>query len=77
VKSVALEVPRAADSLRYVLEAERGGVAASCTKVVRGIALRSERTDLGAWLHGLFEDMSAYVERDRAARDLLTGFLSR
>jgi hypothetical protein len=77
IKSVALEIPRGADILRYALEAERGGVAASCTKVVRGIALRTERTELGAWLHGLFEDMSSYVERDRAARELLTGFLSR
>jgi hypothetical protein len=76
VKSVALEVPRAADTLRYALEAERGAIAASCTKVVRGIALRSERVDFGQWLHGLFEDVSAYVERDRVARDLLTSFLA-
>ncbi len=76
VKSVALDVPRGADTLRYALEAERGGVAASCTKVVRGVALRTERTELGEWMRALFEDMSAYVERDRAARDLLSAFLS-
>jgi hypothetical protein len=75
-KSVALDVPRGADVLRYVLEAERSGVAASCTKVVRGVALRTERIDLGEWMHALLEDMSAYVERDRAARELLTAFLS-
>ena len=77
VKSVALDVPLGTDVLRYTLEAERGGVAASCTKLVRGVALRTERTDVGAWLQALFDDMSAYVERDRAARDLLTTFLSR
>lgn len=76
-KSVALDVPRGADVLRYALEAERGGVAASCTKIVRGVALRTERADLGEWMHGLLEDMSAYVERDRAAQMLLTTFLSR
>jgi hypothetical protein len=76
VKSVALEVPRPADILRYALESERGGVAASCTKIVRGVALRTERVDLGQWMQGLLEDMSAYVERDRAARDMLAAFLS-
>jgi hypothetical protein len=77
VKSVALDVPRGADVLRYALEAERGGVAASCTKIVRGVALRTERADLGEWMRGLLEDMSVYIERDRAARTLLTTFLSR
>jgi hypothetical protein len=76
VKSVALDVPRGTDVLRYALESERGSVAASCTKIVRGVALRTERTDLGAWMQGLLEDMGAYVERDRVARDLLTRFLA-
>jgi hypothetical protein len=75
-KSVALDVPRGADVLRYVLEADRTGVAASCTKVVRGVALRTERIDVGEWMRGLLEDMSAYVERDRSARELLTAFLT-
>ncbi len=75
-KSVALDVPRGADVLRYVLEADRTGIAASCTKVVRGVALRTERIDVGEWMRALLEDMSAFVERDRAARDLLTAFLS-
>ncbi len=76
VKSVSLDIPRGADVLRYTLETERGGVVAACTKVVRGVALRTERIDLGEWLRGLFEDVGAYVERDRSARDLLTQFLS-
>jgi hypothetical protein len=76
VKSVALDVPRGVDVLRYTLEAERGGVVASCTKIVRGVALRTERTDLGEWMRGLLEDMSAYVEGDRSTRELLTTFLS-
>ncbi len=76
VKSVALDVPRGADILRYSLEAERGGIAASCTKLVRGVALRTERTELGQWMQALLEDMSAYVEHDRSARELLTTFLA-
>jgi hypothetical protein len=76
VKSVSLDVPRGADLLRYSLEAERGGVAATCTKVVRGVALRTERVDLGEWMHALLEDVSAYVTADRSARELLTSFLS-
>ncbi len=77
VKSVSIDVPRGPDVLRYTLEAERGGVAAACTKIVRGVALRTERTDVGEWMKGLFEDVGAYVERDRSARDLLHSFLSR
>ncbi len=76
VRSVDLTVPRGGDALRYVLEAERGGVVASCTKLVRGVALRTERVELGAWMQGLLEDVSAYVEHDRSARELLTTFLS-
>lgn len=76
VKSVSLDVPRGADVLRYTLEVERNGVAAACTKVVRGVALRTERIDLGEWMRGLLEDVAAYVERDRSARELLTQFLS-
>jgi hypothetical protein len=76
VRSVALDVPRGADVLRYALETERGGVGASCSKIVRGVALRTERVELGAWLQALLEDLSAYVGHDRTARDLLTRFLS-
>ena len=75
-KSVSIDVPSGADVLRYTLEAERGGVAASCTKVVRGVALRTERTDVGRWMQHLLEDMTAYVEADRSARDMLTTFLA-
>ncbi len=76
VRSVAVAIPRGGDELRYALEIERGGVAASCTKVVRGVALRTERVELGTWMQGLLEDVSAYVEHDHSARELLTTFLS-
>jgi hypothetical protein len=71
-KAVSIDVPSGDHALRYTLEAERFGIAASCTKIVRGIALRTERVDVGEWLQGLMEDVGAYVERDRAAREFLT-----
>jgi len=76
-KSVVLDVPRGDHALRYALAVERSGVAASVTKVVRGIALRTEPCEIGEWLRGLFDDVGAYVERDRSTRELLTSFLSR
>jgi len=76
-KSVVLDVPRGEHALRYALAFERSGVAASVTKVVRGIALRTEPCEIGEWLRGLFDDVGAYVERDRSTRELLTSFFAR
>ncbi len=76
-RAVVIDVPRGDQVLRYALEGTRSGIATSCTKVVRGIALRTETCDVGEWLRGLFEDVSAYVERDRAAREQLTSFFAR
>ncbi len=76
-RSVVLDVPHGDHVLRYALEATRTGIETSCTKVVRGIALRTERCEPDGWLHGLFDDVSAYAERDRSTRDLLTSFFSR
>jgi len=75
-RAVILEVPVGDHIMRYALEAGRTGVDATCTKVVRGIALRTERADIGEWLRGLFEDVGAYVERDRSTRDLLHSFFT-
>ena len=76
-RSVVLDVPHGDHVLRYALEAVRTGIETTCTKVVRGIALRTERCAPDEWLHGLFDDVSAYVERDRSTRELLTSFFSR
>jgi hypothetical protein len=76
-RSVFIDVPSGDHVFRYALEAGRAGVETTCTKVVRGIALRTERCDLGEWLHGLYDDVGAYAERDRSTRDTLTSFFSR
>lgn len=76
VEALQLTVPLGDGSdLRFNLAAHRSGIEASATKVVRGVALRTETVDLDAWLHFLYETMGAYVERDRRTRDTLTRFL--
>jgi hypothetical protein len=75
VEAFSLDVPLRDNVLRYTLAARRGGIEASATKVVRGVALRTEVVDLDEWLRGLYEDLGAYVERDRQTRETLTRFL--
>ncbi len=76
-QAVAIDVPTGDAVLRYALAASRAGIAASVTKVVRGIALRTETVDIDAWLAALVEDVGAYVERDRATRDRLAQLFGR
>jgi hypothetical protein len=77
VEALQLTIPSGDRALRYNLAANRGGIEASVTNVVRGIALRTETVDPDAWLRGLYEDLGAYVERDRNTRETLTRFLER
>lgn len=73
VELLMLDVPRASDLLRYVLaRTPYGAVEASVTRVVRGVALRTERCEIGDWVQGLIEDLAAYVARERTMRDALT-----
>jgi hypothetical protein len=75
VEALALDVPVREGVLRYGLASRRGGIEATATKVVRGVALRTESVDLDEWLRGLYEDLGAYVDRDRRTRDTLSRFL--
>jgi hypothetical protein len=76
VEALQLTIPSGDGSdLRFNLAAHRSGIEASATKVVRGVALRTETVDLDAWLHFLYETMGAYVERDHRTRETLTRFL--
>jgi hypothetical protein len=75
VEALQLTIPVRDGALRYNLAATRSGIEASATKVVRGVALRTESVDLDAWLRGLYEDLGAFVERDRHTRETLTRFL--
>jgi hypothetical protein len=75
VEAFSLDVPVRDFALRYSLVTRRGGIDATVTKVVRGVALRTESIDLDAWLAGLYDDLGGYIERDRRTRDTLTRFL--
>jgi hypothetical protein len=75
VEALQLTIPMGDRGLRYNLAAQRGGIEASVTNVVRGVALRTETVDIDAWLSGLYIDLGAFVERDRHARETLTRFL--
>jgi hypothetical protein len=73
VDAVWLDVPRRDDVLRYQLaRTPPGGVEASVTRFLRGIKNKTLTVDLGEWTEGLIADLSAYVERERGAREILT-----
>jgi hypothetical protein len=72
VESLALDIPRASDVLRYLLVRDRFGVRAIVERYVRGIRLKAQSVEVGEWTAGLLDDLTAYVERERAARDVLT-----
>lgn len=72
VEAFSLDVPRGADVLRYALaRGPYGGIDATVTRFVRGVKLRTEACDVGAWAQGLVEDLGSYVERERCAREAL------
>lgn len=75
VEAFSIDVPVSDFAVRYSLAARRGGIEATATKVVRGVALKTLTVDLDAWLHDLYENLGAFIERDRATRDTLSRFL--
>ena len=73
VDAIALDVPRSADLLRYMLaRTPQGGIEATVTRFIRGVKNRTQTADLADWMHGLIEDLGAYVERERGVRENLT-----
>jgi hypothetical protein len=73
VEALSLDVPRPSDVLRYVLaRTPYRGIEASVTRIVRGVALRTERAEIGEWVRGLIDDLGAYVVRERSAHETLT-----
>lgn len=73
VEAVALDVPRRDDVLRYALaRTPRGDVEATVTRFLRGIKNKTLVVGVDEWSQGLADDLAAYVERERGARDTLT-----
>src|SRR3954453_15916198 len=60
---------------RYEAERERRSVACRRRTVVRGIALKSEELDLGAWIDALSADLVDEAARSERARTALQGLL--
>jgi hypothetical protein len=72
VEEVALDVPRRDDLLRYALARTRHGIEATVTRYLRGIKNKTLAVDVAEWTRGLIDDLGAYVERERGARETLT-----
>ena len=71
VEIVALDVPRRDDLLRYALTRTRHGVEATVTRFLRGIKNKTVAVDVAEWTRALIDDLGAYVERERGAREVL------
>jgi hypothetical protein len=71
VEEIALDVPRRDDLMRYALTRARHGVEATVTRFLRGVKNKTLVVDVGEWTHALIEDLGAYVERERGAREVL------
>ncbi|HEY6234511.1 MAG TPA: hypothetical protein VIW69_05300 [Candidatus Elarobacter sp.] len=70
-EEVALAVPRRDDLLRYALTRTRSGIEATVTRFLRGVKNKTVAVDVGEWTHALIDDLAAYVERERGAREVL------
>ena len=71
VEDIALDVPRRDDMLRYTLTRTRHGVEATVTRYLRGIKNKTVAVDVAEWTRALIDDLGAYVERERGAREVL------
>jgi hypothetical protein len=72
VKRVSLEL----GELRFELARSGGAVVAQCTKVVRGIALKTERLNLDAWLQELAQALTVQASASSQDRVALERLLS-
>jgi hypothetical protein len=71
VEDIALDVPRRDDLLRYALTRTRHGIEATVTRFLRGIKNKTVVVDVAEWTRALIDDLGAYVERERGAREVL------
>jgi hypothetical protein len=62
---------------RYMIErAKHGGLRASRTKVVRGIALKTDELPVDEWIEALSRDLAQYAARNAQARLALERLLT-
>lgn len=60
---------------QYVLENQRGRLNTSRSKLVRGVAIKSELLDLNPWIDALSQELVARASQEAAARESLERFL--
>lgn len=71
-RRVTITVPLGNDRLRYVLALGRGGeIETTCSKVVRGVTIRTEPVAFEEWARALYEDLSAYARSSVQAQEML------
>lgn len=71
-KRIALTVPLGNDRLRYQIALGRAGdVEATCSKVVRGVVIRTETVPFDSWAQALFEDLQTYAHSSMQAQEML------
>ena len=71
VEDIALDVPRRDDLMRYVLTRTKHGIEATLSRFLRGVKNKTVAVDVGQWTRSLVDDLGAYVERERGAREVL------
>ncbi len=75
-KSVAIVVPRGDERLRYAIAIDRtGSIEASCSKIVRGVTIRTISAPLDEWVRALFEDLHQYARASEHTRTMLASLL--
>jgi hypothetical protein len=71
-KRIAITVPLGNDHLKYVLALGRGGsVETTCSKIVRGVTIRTQHVPFEEWARALYEDLNAYARSSEQAHDML------
>ncbi|MHB8146514.1 MAG: hypothetical protein ACYDGM_04540 [Vulcanimicrobiaceae bacterium] len=76
VRRLAITVPSGADRYRYALSGDpSGALEASCAKLVRGVAIRTETVPLETWIRTLFEDIEAFARTQEQGNDTIGALL--
>lgn len=75
-RRLTVTVPSGNDRLRYVLAlAPNGEIETSCAKLVRGIAIRTERVAFDDWARALYDDLRAFAQTSAQAQASLEQLL--
>ena len=75
-RRVTITVPLGNDRLRYTIAlGSSGDVETTCSKIVRGVTIRTESVSMEEWARALFADLEAYARSSQQAQQTLTALL--